>query len=51
MIELEKIYEKRRLKLLDETIDVSAYLIWLMENYPKRLKIIQRDNNFQYRFK
>ena len=38
-------------KLLDEKIDVSAYLIWLMENYPQSQRIVQRKDNFQYRFK
>jgi len=32
---LKKIYEKRRKTLLNDTIDVSAFLTWLLENHPE----------------
>jgi uncharacterized protein len=33
--DLKDVYLKRREKLLNETIDVSSFLIWLFENHPK----------------
>jgi hypothetical protein len=31
---LNNIYQKRRMKLLDDCIDVSSFLVWFYENYP-----------------
>jgi hypothetical protein len=47
----KEIFRKRRDKLLSEKIDVSAFLIWLFENYPESISILKKDPAFQYRFK
>lgn len=44
-------YAKRREKLLNETIDVSAFLIWLFENYPASKNEYFSDPSTQWRFK
>ena len=48
---LKEVFEERRKKLLSDKIDVSAFLIWLFENYPGSVSIMKRDPNYQYRFK
>lgn len=32
---LKKKYQQRRMKLLEDCIDVSSFLVWFYENYPK----------------
>lgn len=41
----------RREKMIDETIDLSKYIIWLYENYPQSIKKIQEEPNFIKEFK
>lgn len=36
--DLKEIYAERRQKLLNDTMDVSSFLIWLFENYPTSVK-------------
>lgn len=50
-VNLKHIYERRRDKLLNDTIDVSAFLIWLFENYPDSKNKYFLDTNIQYQFK
>ena len=38
-------------RLISEKIDVSAYLVWFMENYPDSLRTVEVDPNYQYRFR
>lgn len=47
----KEIFRKRRDRLLSEKIDVSAFLIWLFENYPESISILKKDPAYQYRFK
>lgn len=42
---------KRCQKLVDDKIDVSAFLIWFMENYPESVSVLKKDPAYQYRFK
>ena len=44
-------YSNRRKKLLDDTIDVSSFLIWLFENYPKSKNEYFENKEIQNRFK
>ena len=48
---LKEKYKQRRLKLLKEKIDVSSFLVWLFENYPKSVKEILQNPRYQDRFK
>ncbi len=43
-------FQKRRLKMLAENIDVTALLIWFVENYPESKTIMINDPAFQYSF-
>jgi hypothetical protein len=42
--------EKRR-KLLSKKIDVTAFMVWFVENYPESAKIMKKSPDFQKRFK
>ena len=46
----EKWAEKRDL-MLKEKVDVTSFLVWLVEDYPESIKIIAKDKTFQYQFK
>jgi len=38
-------------KMLSEKIDVTAFLIWFVENYPKSIDILKENPEYQKRFK
>ena len=44
-------FRKRSRKLIANKIDVSAFLIWFMENYPRSFSIIKDQPDYQYRFR
>ncbi len=48
---LKEIYQVRRHLMLADKIDVSAFLIWLIENYPQSKDILIKNPDFQMRFK
>lgn len=41
----------QRLKMLDEKIDGTAFLVWFIENYPESENIMRKDPDYQYNFK
>jgi predicted glycosyltransferase len=43
-------FQQRRKKMLEETIDVTAFLVWFVENYPESKAIMLNDPSFQYSF-
>jgi len=49
--EIDVIWKERRKKLLKDKIDVSAFMIWFIENYPKSVKIMKQNPDYQYKFK
>ena len=38
-------------KMLSKKIDVTAFLVWFVEHYPKSKKIIKENPDYQYNFK
>lgn len=44
-------FQNRRKKMLDEKIDVTAYLTWFIENYPQSIHIQREKPNYQFNFK
>jgi predicted glycosyltransferase len=48
---LRHIHRDRRQKMLADKIDVAAFMIWFVENYPESVGIIKADPDYQYRFK
>ncbi len=48
---LKEVFQLRRQKMLSEKIDVMAYVVWFIENYPESAKIMKEDPEYQERFK
>lgn len=44
-------HSSQRSILFSEKIDVTAFLIWFVENYPVSVSIIRSQPDYQYRFK
>lgn len=44
-------WEERRQKMLSEKIDVTAFLVWFVENYPESAEIMRKNPDYQYNFK
>ena len=40
-----------RHRFLENKIDVTAFMLWFIENYPKSFKIMRNNPDYQYRFK
>lgn len=48
---LKEAWAERRQKFLNDKIDVTAFMVWFIENYPKSAKIMKENPDYQYRFK
>ena len=44
-------WQKRRDRMLADKIDVTAFLVWFVENYPQSAQTMRKDPNYQWRFK
>jgi predicted glycosyltransferase len=44
-------FRKRRDAMLTESIDVTAFMVWFIENYPGSAKIMKENPDYQERFK
>lgn len=51
MLSLKEEWQKRRQKMLAEKIDVTAFMVWLIENYPQSIQILKQDPDYQLKFK
>lgn len=49
--DLKAEWQRRRLSMLNDKIDVTAFFIWLIENYPKSLESIRKNPEYQYNFR
>jgi predicted glycosyltransferase len=48
---VKKAWKKKRNRLLREKIDVTAYMVWFVENYPESVNILKKDPWLQYTLK
>ena len=48
---LRKYWQIKRLKMLQEKIDVTSFIIWFIENYPESHKIMKDNPDYQYNFR
>jgi uncharacterized protein len=48
--DLRSEFKERREKMLSEKIDINAYLVWLIENYPASIDLIRKNPGFQNSF-
>lgn len=44
-------WQKRREKLLNDTIDVTAFMVWLIGNYPESVRELKSNPEVQEKFK
>lgn len=44
-------FKERRQKMLNNKIDVTAFLTWYIKDYPQSRDIMKQNPNFQYKFK
>jgi len=44
-------WQNRRQKMLSDKMDVTAFTVWFVENYPESVKIMKENPDYQYRFK
>lgn len=49
--DLKKIWQKKREKLLEDKIDITAFMVWFIENYPESFKDFKENPEIQYRFR
>jgi uncharacterized protein len=48
---LKREWQKRRIKMLNDTIDLTAFMVWFIENYPASEKIARQDAEYQTQFR
>jgi predicted glycosyltransferase len=48
---LKEEWKKKRENLLKDKIDVTAFMVWFIENYPESFKEMKENPEIQYRFK
>ncbi len=48
---LKNEWKQKRNKLLEEKIDMNAFMTWFAENYPESVNIIKKDPDFQEQFR
>jgi predicted glycosyltransferase len=44
-------WQNKREKLLEDKIDVTAFMVWFVENYPKSVEKMKENPEMQYKFK
>jgi len=49
--DVKKGWQKKKEKMLSEKIDVTAFLVWFIENYPESSKIMKETPDYQLNFK
>ena len=48
---LKEEWQNRRQKMLSEKIDVTAFMVWFIENYPESANIMANNPDYQWKFK
>ena len=48
---LKQEWQKRREKLLDDKIDLTAFMVWFIQNYPESQKIMKENPQYQDKFR
>lgn len=51
MSNLKKIWLEKRKRMLEETIDLSKFMIWLYENYPRSVQEYKKNPDIQHNFR
>ena len=48
---LKTIWKEKQTKMMKDQIDLTAFMVWFVENWPSSFKIIKENPGFQERFK
>ena len=48
---LREEWQKKRKKLLEDKIDVTAFMVWFVENYPGSVSVMKETPEYQFSFK
>ena len=48
---LKREWTRKRGKLLKDKIDVTAFMVWFIENYPQSFEIMKENPEYQEKFK
>jgi predicted glycosyltransferase len=51
MDNVKEVWLEKRKSLFEEKIDLNALTIWMIENYPDSIQILQENKNYQINFK
>ena len=51
MPDLQEKFQLRRQSMLADKIDVTAFFVWFIENYPESARIMNENPDYQLRFK
>jgi hypothetical protein len=51
MPDIKDVFQKRRQKMLADKIDVTAFMVWFVENYPESVGITKKNPEYQYNFR
>lgn len=49
--DLEIEFNNRRQRMLEDKIDVTAFLVWFIENYPESARVMKENPDYQDRFR
>jgi predicted glycosyltransferase len=49
--DLKQEFQKSRQKMLEDKIDVTAFVVWFVENYPESARIMKENPEYQERFR
>ncbi|GAB4286503.1 MAG: DUF354 domain-containing protein [Marinilabiliales bacterium] len=44
-------WQEKRKRMLEDKIDVTAFMFWFVENYPESVKVMRANPEYQYKFK
>lgn len=50
-LNIKQKWQHRRQRMLSDKIDVTAFMVWFVENYPSSVNIMKDNPDYQYRFK
>jgi hypothetical protein len=49
--DLSQEWKIKQEKMLDDKIDVTAFMVWFVENYPQSFKVMKENPDYQFNFK
>lgn len=49
--ESQNTYKERHQRMLDDKIDVTAFLVWLINEFPKSIEVVRSEDDYQQPFR